>query len=307
MDKHVDSPESNDGSKAEMDAVVNNKGNDNKPEAKPNPSSKISEKDVYISIPELEPVCNKDVSNGVASNDEDDKNNGVASNDEGDKSNGISSNDESDEINKVARNIEGIEIVSNDESDKKEDTDDKVFKISSNYQKHDTNKLPGDVVNTNVEENIMYSILQADIYHNNDGHTGHMLKERFNTNINSHRNPDVNDDSARGLTVSDNSENDVTKGTTALEFLTKAERRAATIGSLVRFMWNPGTETSLCWVQGVIYKRVDSYKKSRKEKWNTNRVVVKNLEIANCWGEEYTQKLPKTMVVDLNRKQTWAL
>ena len=108
-------------------------------------------------------------------------------------------------------------------------------------------------------------------------------------------------------TVSDNSENDVTKITKVLEFLTEAEPSTAIIGSLVRFMWNPGTGTSLCWVQGEVEKRVDPYKKSRKEKWDTNRVVVKNLEIANCWGEEYTQKLPKTMIVDLSRKQTWAL
>ena len=92
-----------------------------------------------------------------------------------------------------------------------------------------------------------------------------------------------------------------------MEFLTEVEPRSAIIGSIVRFMWNPGTGTSLCWVQGEVEKRVDPYKKSRKEQWNTNRVVVKNLEIANCWGEEYTKKLPKTMVVDLNRKQTWAL
>ena len=52
---------------------------------------------------------------------------------------------------------------------------------------------------------------------------------------------------------------------------------------------------------------MDPYKKSRKAKWETNRVTVKNLEIASCWGEEYTQKLPKTMTVDLGRKQTWAL
>ena len=137
--------------------------------------------------------------------------------------------------------------------------------MSSKNQKHDTNKLPGDVVNTNVEKNIMYSIPQADNYHNDDGHTGHMLKERCNANINSHRNPDVNDDSARGLTVSDNSENDVIKDTTTLEFLTKAKPRAATIGSLVRFMWNPGAGTSSCWVQGKICERIDAFKEARKE------------------------------------------
>ena len=108
-------------------------------------------------------------------------------------------------------------------------------------------------------------------------------------------------------TVSDNSENDVTKITKVLEFLIESDPSAAIIGSLVRFMWNLGTGTSLCWVQGEVAKRVDPYKKSRKEKWETNRATVKNLEIASCWGEEYTQKLPKTMTVDLGRKQTWAL
>merc|ERR1711873_300430 len=78
-------------------------------------------------------------------------------------------------------------------------------------------------------------------------------------------------------------------------------------GSLVRFMWNPQTGTSLCWIQGGVVKRVDPHKKAKKEKWETNRVTVKNLVIADCWGEEYTKKLPKTMNVDLNRRQTWVL
>ena len=40
-------------------------------------------------------------------------------------------------------------------------------------------------------------------------------------------------------TVSDNPENDATKVTNALEFLTEAEPSAAIKGSTVRFMWNP--------------------------------------------------------------------
>ena len=67
-------------------------------------------------------------------------------------------------------------------------------------------------------------------------------------------------------TVSDNSENDVTKITKVLEFLTEAEPSTATFGSLVRFMWNPGTGTSLCWVQGEVDKRVDPYKKITERK-----------------------------------------
>ena len=46
-------------------------------------------------------------------------------------------------------------------------------------------------------------------------------------------------------TVSDNTENDVIKVTKMLEFLTEVEPKSAIIGSIVRFMWNPGTETSL--------------------------------------------------------------
>ena len=83
-------------------------------------------------------------------------------------------------------------------------------------------------------------------------------------------------------TVSDNSENDVTKITKVLEFLIESDPSAAIIGSLVRFMWNPGTGTSLCWVQGNVAKRVDPYKKARKEKWETIRVTVKDLKIASC-------------------------
>ena len=56
-----------------------------------------------------------------------------------------------------------------------------------------------------------------------------------------------------------------------------------------------------------LQKRVDPYKRVRKVKWETNRVTVRNLEIINCWGEEYIKKLPKTMTVDLSRKETWAL
>ena len=108
-------------------------------------------------------------------------------------------------------------------------------------------------------------------------------------------------------TVSDNPENDATKVTNALEFLTEAEPSAATEGSKVRFMWNPQTGNSLCWIQGEVIKSVNPNKKAKKEKGETNRVTVKNLVMADCWGEEYNKKLPKTMTVDLNRKQTWAL
>ena len=66
------------------------------------------------------------------------------------------------------------------------------------------------------------------------------------------------------------------KITKVLEFVTEAEPSTAIIGSLVRFMWNPGTGKSLCWIQGEIYRRIDSFNKSRKGLWISNRVVVQN-------------------------------
>ena len=72
-------------------------------------------------------------------------------------------------------------------------------------------------------------------------------------------------------------------------------------------MWNPQTGNSLCWIQGEVIDSVNPNKKAKKEKGETNRVTVKNLVMADCWGEEYNKKLPKTMTVELNRKQTWAL
>ena len=58
-------------------------------------------------------------------------------------------------------------------------------------------------------------------------------------------------------TVSDDKGNDTIKVTKVLQFLTDVEPKKATIGTIVRFMWNPGNGTTLCWMQGEIDKRVD--------------------------------------------------
>ena len=65
-------------------------------------------------------------------------------------------------------------------------------------------------------------------------------------------------------TVSDNTGNDTIKVTKVLEFLTNTEPKNATIGSIVRFMWNPGNGNTLCWLQGEVAGRVDPYKKNTK-------------------------------------------
>ena len=53
-------------------------------------------------------------------------------------------------------------------------------------------------------------------------------------------------------TVSDNPDDDATKVTSALKSLVEPEPSAASKGSTIRFMWDPKTGDSLCWIQGEI-------------------------------------------------------
>ena len=108
-------------------------------------------------------------------------------------------------------------------------------------------------------------------------------------------------------TVSDDKGNDTIKVTKVLQFLTEVEPKKATIGTIVRFMWNPGNGTTLCWLQGEIDKRVDKYNESKEKKWRTNKVRVKDLKVANYWGDDCPETLPETVVVNLTEKTTWAL
>ena len=108
-------------------------------------------------------------------------------------------------------------------------------------------------------------------------------------------------------TVSDNPDDDATKVTSALKFLVEAEPGAASRGSTIRFLWDPKTGNTLCWIQGDISEASNPSKKAKKDKVESNKVTVKNLVLVECWGEEYNKKLPKTMTIELNRKQTWAL
>ena len=103
-------------------------------------------------------------------------------------------------------------------------------------------------------------------------------------------------------TVSDNPDNDATKVTSALKFLVEPEPSAASKGSTIRFMWDPKTGNSLCWIQGEISEASNPGKKAKKDKVESNKVTVKNLVLVECWGEEYNKKLPKTITIELNRK-----
>merc|ERR1711923_169584 len=93
----------------------------------------------------------------------------------------------------------------------------------------------------------------------------------------------------------------------ALKFLAESEPRAAMEESTIRFMWSPQTGDSLYWIQGEVSDASNPRKEAEKDKSESNNVTVKNLMMANCWGEEYNMKLPKTMTIELNRKLIWAL
>ena len=108
-------------------------------------------------------------------------------------------------------------------------------------------------------------------------------------------------------TISDHKGNDTIKVTKVLQFLTEVDPKKATIGTIVRFMWNPGNGTTLCWLQGEIDKRVDKYSDSKEKRWKTYKVRVKDLKVANYWGDDCSETLPETLVVNLTEKTTWAI
>ena len=95
--------------------------------------------------------------------------------------------------------------------------------------------------------------------------------------------------------------------TSALKFLLEADPGAVSKGTTIRFLWDPKTGDTFCWIQGDVSEASNSNKKAKKDKVESNKVTVKNLVLVECWGEEYTKKLPKTMTIELNRQQTWAL
>ena len=108
-------------------------------------------------------------------------------------------------------------------------------------------------------------------------------------------------------TVSDNPDDEATRVTSALKFLVEADPGAVSKGTTIRFLWDPKTGDTFCWIQGDVSEASNSNKKAKKDKVESNKVTVKNLVLVECWGEEYNKKLPKTMTIELNRKQTWAL
>ena len=62
-------------------------------------------------------------------------------------------------------------------------------------------------------------------------------------------------------TVSDNPDDDATKVTSALKFLVEAEPGAASRGSTIRFLWDPKTGDTFCWIQGDVSEASISNKK----------------------------------------------
>ena len=108
-------------------------------------------------------------------------------------------------------------------------------------------------------------------------------------------------------TVSDKPENGDTKVTEATKILPDEDPEAAKKGTTIRFLWNPETGNTYCWIQGEVSSTSVSEKKSKKGTIKTNKVTLKDLVLVECYGDEYIEKLPKTLKIELNPQQTWAL
>ena len=72
-------------------------------------------------------------------------------------------------------------------------------------------------------------------------------------------------------TVSDNPDNEDTRVTSALKFLLEADPGAVSKGTTIRFLWDPKTGDTFCWIQGDVSKASISNKKTRKIKLNLTK------------------------------------
>ena len=108
-------------------------------------------------------------------------------------------------------------------------------------------------------------------------------------------------------TVSDNPENRDAKVTEAAKVLPEGDPATVKEGTIIRFLWDPSTGNTYCWIQGEVSSISVSPKKVKKGKIMTNKVTLKDLVLVECYGEEYNEKLPETIKIELNPQQTWAL
>ena len=90
-------------------------------------------------------------------------------------------------------------------------------------------------------------------------------------------------------TVSDNPENGDAKVTNAAKVLPEVDPGTVSEGTIIRFLWDPSTGNTYCWIQGEVSDTSVSTKKAKKEKIVTNKVTLKTLVLVECYGEEYTE------------------
>ena len=108
--------------------------------------------------------------------------------------------------------------------------------------------------------------------------------------------------------VSDKPENGDTKVTEATNILPEGDPEAVKKGSIIRFIWIPETGNAYCWIQGEVENTSISEEKSKKGTKVSNKVTLKKLVLVECYGDEYDDKLPENIKIELNSpRQTWVM
>ena len=105
--------------------------------------------------------------------------------------------------------------------------------------------------------------------------------------------------------VSNDKDNEKAKLTRILEFVPARKPEQARIGSVVRFMYNPGDGQSAYWLQGTLGPRLDKYKVAQKSQFTRNRFKATKLSVIKYWGEKGT--IPETVTVNLSKNTAWSL
>ena len=105
--------------------------------------------------------------------------------------------------------------------------------------------------------------------------------------------------------VSNDKDNEKAKLTRILEFVPARKPEQAKIGSIVRFMYNPGDGQSAYWLQGTLGPRLDKYKVAQKSGFKRNRFTATKLAVVKCWGENGV--ISETVTVNLSKTTAWSL
>ena len=136
-----------------------------------------------------------------------------------------------------------------------------------------------------------------------DGNMKIALTDTHDTDSTGHEK--VKNDQVRKVTKDAHSEENIFKISTYSKYLKNSKSKAGTIGSKVKFLWNPDSKETMYLIQGTVCKELSSSYTSGKEARSRNMVTVEELIVLHHWGKDHLEKLPESLVVNPRPNEIW--